>query len=218
MQQLLTGQTRLPGFGGPWTVTRIGEVADTDPESLGSDTRPNYSFNYIAIDNIDRGSLRNSSEYSFSNAPSRARRKLVQDDILIATVRPNLQSHLLFSFTSGNWICSTGFCVVRCHSRVANPKFIFFLLFGNSVKKQIDALLAGSNYPAINSRDVRALEIPLPTFEEQSAIAAVLSDVDAELTALEARRAKTRALKQAMTQELLTGRTRMVSSEELAYA
>jgi type I restriction enzyme S subunit len=50
----------------------------------------------------------------------------------------------------------------------------------------------------------------LPSVAEQTAIAAVLSDMDAELAALEARRDKTRALKQGMMQELLTGRTRLV--------
>ena len=57
---------------------------------------------------------------------------------------------------------------------------------------------------------VKALEIKVPTIEEQSAIAAVLSDMDAAIDALERRRAKTRDLKQAMMQELLTGRTRLV--------
>ena len=71
-------------------------------------------------------------------------------------------------------------------------------------------MLTGSNYPAINSGDVRNLQIPFPDFVEQTAIAEVLSDMDAELAALEQRRDKTRLLKQAMMQELLTGRTRLV--------
>ena len=58
--------------------------------------------------------------------------------------------------------------------------------------------------------EIGLLEIPLPLPDEQTAIAVVLSDMDAELSALEARRDKTRALKQAMMQELLTGRTRLV--------
>ena len=57
---------------------------------------------------------------------------------------------------------------------------------------------------------IKQFALPLPTFAEQTAIAAVLSDMDAELSALEARRDKTRALKQGMMQELLTGRTRLV--------
>jgi len=70
--------------------------------------------------------------------------------------------------------------------------------------------LTRSNYPAINGGHVKALQIPMPSIEQQTAIATILSDVDAELAALEARLAKTRALKQCMMQELLTGRTRLV--------
>ena len=83
-------------------------------------------------------------------------------------------------------------------------------MFGHSISQQIDTLLTGSNYLAINSRDVRALQIPFPRYDEQTAIAAVLSDMDADLAALEQRPDKTRALKQGMMQELLTGRTRLV--------
>ena len=83
-------------------------------------------------------------------------------------------------------------------------------MFTDGVTRQIDALLTGSNYPAINSSDVRSLTIPFPNLDEQTAIADVLSDMDAELAALEARRDKTRDLKQAMMQELLTGKTRLV--------
>jgi len=88
--------------------------------------------------------------------------------------------------------------------------YVLCHFFGSYLNRQIDALLTGSSYPAINSADVGRLKIPVPSFAEQSAIAAVLSDMDAKLAALEARRDKTRALKQAMMQELLTGRTRLV--------
>jgi type I restriction enzyme S subunit len=87
---------------------------------------------------------------------------------------------------------------------------LFAHFFAHGVSRQIETLLTGSNYPAINSADVRRLQVPAPAYAEQAAIAAVLSDMDAELTALEARRNKTRALKQAMMQELLTGKTRLV--------
>jgi type I restriction enzyme, S subunit len=215
MQQLLTGQTRLPGFLGEWETKRLGDVVDTDSENLSSETRPDFTFNYIALEDVDRGFLRSYSEQRFVTAPSRARRKLRMDDVLVSTVRPNLQSHLLFHTEGSNWVCSTGFCVVRCRKGVTHPGYVFFQLFMTRVTRQIEALLTGSNYPAINSGDVRALEIPLPDFAEQTAIADILSDMEAELAALEARRAKTRALKQAMMQELLTGKTRLVTLEAI---
>ncbi len=210
MQQLLTGQTRLPGFHGEWEVKRLGDAAGIDPDNLGSGTPPDYQFNYISLEDVDAGVLRNSSEQVFHSAPSRARRKLRKNDILVSTVRPNLQSHLLFTNGAPNWVCSTGFAVVRCEEGVTHSGYVFAHLFGHGVSQQIDALLTGSNYPAINSGDVRALQFPFPKYDEQTAIAEVLSDMDAELASLEERRAKTAALKQGMMQELLTGRTRLV--------
>ena len=69
----------------------------------------------------------------------------------------------------------------------------------------------GSTFESVNSADVRTVDVNIPTdVDEQAAIATVLYDMDAELAALEARRNKTRALKQAMMQELLTGKTRLV--------
>ena len=132
------------------------------------------------------------------------------NDVLVSTVRPNLQSHLLFKGDAGHWVCSTGFCVIRCREGVTCPAFVFSHFFAADVNRQIDTLLTGSNYPAINSGDVRNLEIMFPSYVEQCAIATVLSEMDAELIALETRRNKTRNIKQAMMQELLTGKTRLV--------
>ena len=78
-------------------------------------------------------------------------------------------------------------------------------------RSQIAATAQGDAIDHISASDIASIEMSLPVHcDEQTAIAAVLSDMDAELSALEARRDKTRALKQAMMQELLTGRTRLV--------
>lgn len=210
MQELLTGQRRLPGFSGEWKVKSLEAIADIDPEQLSSKTLPEYEFKYISLEDVDLGSLLSHSQQVFSSAPSRARRKLRKNDILVSTVRPNLKSHLWFQNDGADWICSTGFSVIRCHAGIANPGYIFSHLFAENINKQIDALLTGSNYPAINSRDVRQLEIPLPEFDEQVAISDILNDLELEVVALEARLDKARQIKQAMMQELLTGRIRLI--------
>jgi type I restriction enzyme S subunit len=72
------------------------------------------------------------------------------------------------------------------------------------------AATTGSTFPSIDGKSIRAIDVLAPPLSEQTAIAEVLSDMDAELAALEQRLAKTRDLKQGMMQELLTGRTRLV--------
>ena len=88
--------------------------------------------------------------------------------------------------------------------------FVFYLFQTERYRNYINNLLAGSSINNLTSTSVESLEFWLPPLAEQTAIAAVLSDMDAELSALEARRDKTSALKQGMMQELLTGRTRLV--------
>ena len=128
---------------------------------------------------------------------------------MISTVRPNLKSHLLFRQHGGDWVCSTGFTILRCHSELADPTYVYFHLFGTFVNKQIEALLTGSNYPAINSRDVRSLEIPAPVISEQREIAKILATMDDELNLLTQKREKARLLKQGLMQQLLTGKIRL---------
>lgn len=209
MQELLTGRTRLPGFSGEWEVQRIGDIAMVNSESLSSGTNPEYAFDYIAIEDVDKGKLMATSHLLFSQAPSRARRVVRKGDVLFGTVRPNLQSHFHIDNEVSDTICSTGFAVVRCKPGKAIPAYLYAHLFNDSVMDQIESVLAGSSYPAVNGSDVADIKLPFPSLDEQNAIATVLSDLDAEIVALEAQRDKTRLLKQAMMQELLTGRTRL---------
>ncbi|WP_166805126.1 restriction endonuclease subunit S [Nitrosococcus wardiae] len=207
-------QTEIGVIPKDWEVNRLDELADIDPDNLPSNTDPSYEFKYVSLEDVNEGTLAGFSEIKFRDAPSRARRKLRKGDILVSTVRPNLKSHFLFDRDESNWICSTGFSVVRCHEGKSLPRFVFFHLFDGSVPKQIDALLTGSNYPAINGSDVRALEIPVPsTLEEQTVIATALSDVDALIAALDKLIAKKRAIKTAAMQQLLTGKQRLPGFE-----
>jgi type I restriction enzyme S subunit len=78
------------------------------------------------------------------------------------------------------------------------------------MKQQMIERAIGSTFLEISKRETAALEVPTPDLAEQTAIAGVLTEMDEELKALEQRHEKTRALKQAMMQELLTGKTRLV--------
>ena len=210
MQQLLTGRTRLPGFRGVWKTRRIAALAEVDPENLPSSTGPGFAFNYISLDDVDAGRLLGYSRESFATAPSRARRVVRDGDVLMSTVRPALQGHLLFCGQVPNAICSTGFAVLRTKRNEGDSRFLLAHLLGDVVAAQVQSLLAGSNYPAINSGDVGGLRVTCPpTLAEQRAIAAVLLDMDDEIAALEHRLDKTRAIKQGMMQQLLTGAIRL---------
>ena len=216
MQELLTGRTRLPGPGGEWEAKQISELAEVDPENLPSSTDQGFRFNYISLENVVAGRLVGYSRESYGTAPSRARRVLRKGDILMSTVRPTLNGHLFYRGQVTNAVCSTGFAVLRAKCDLCDPHFLLAHLFGEVVSAQLQRLLVGSNYPAINSGHVARLKVTCPpTIEEQRAIATVLSDMDAEIAALERRLDKTRAIKQGMMQQLLTGSIRLPIPDDL---
>jgi type I restriction enzyme S subunit len=88
--------------------------------------------------------------------------------------------------------------------------FLGYLMNHSTVVEQKSRMGQGDAVVHISARNLARLRLQIPSLNEQRAIAAVLSDLDAELHALELRRDKTAMLKQAMMQELLTGRTRLV--------
>jgi type I restriction enzyme S subunit len=92
--------------------------------------------------------------------------------------------------------------------------FLLHAMIANGDRILASCLKTGTTVESIEFRWLKAFTIPIPPPPEQRAIAAVLTDMDAELAALEQRLTKTRALKQAMMQELLTGRTRLVPPQE----
>ena len=197
-------------FSGEWEMKQLQDISDINPQNLSSNTNPNYKFNYISLEQVDSGRLLGYFEEIFRTAPSRAQRVLRNGDVLMSTVRPNLMAHLFFHDQVPNAVCSTGFAVLRAKHNLSDPYFLFSQLFTQGVNDQITKILAGSNYPAINSHDVKLIEIPCPPqIFEQRAIAEALSDVDGLLNALEALIAKKRVIKQAVMQQLLTGRTRL---------
>ncbi len=210
MQELLSGRTRLPGFAGKWEDSRLGDVVSVDPESLTpATTPPNEAIDYISLEEVSRGRILGSTSYRFANAPSRARRRLRTDDVLFGTVRPNLQSHARYAGRLPFPVASTGFAVIRTRTGITEASFLAQWVLSTDVMVQIDRIIAGSNYPAVSSRDVRSLGLSLPSVEEQVAIGTVLQDADDEIAALERRLESARAVMQGMMQELLTGRTRL---------
>ena len=218
MRRLLTGKQRFKEFivregykktelgwiPEDWEVKRLGELCAIDSENLSNNTSADYVFKYISLENIEQGLLKGFTQLSFKEAPSRARRIIQKNDVLLATVRPNLLSHYFVKDEVTNWVCSTGFSVLRSKNLWTN-KFIFYHLFFKIIMKQIESFITGSNYPAINSSDVKSLKIPFPPLPEQKKIAEILSKADEEIDLLNQELEKLKMQKKGLMQKLLTG-------------
>lgn len=218
MQQLLTGKTRLPGFCGNWTIKRLGEVVSR--VSTGLNPRRNFrlndggSFYYVTIKNFAVGKLfldercDRINEAAFHRINERS--DLRKDDIIFSSIGRVGDAYLIPE-TPRNWNINESVFTLRPDKTQIVPTMLFHLLSGSDLVDQLAQGVTGSTFKSIKQTQLKAISCSIPADRlEQVAISTVLSDIDAELSALQARRDKTFQLRQGMMQELLTGRTRLV--------
>jgi type I restriction enzyme S subunit len=215
MQQLLMGKKRLlnpetgKAFEGAWERHSLSDLAYIDKKSLGKKTPEDFEFRYISLSDVNVGVISQKLEkHKFSTSPSRARRVLQAGDVLMSTVRPNLKGFAKVSETYEDCIASTGFSILSSKKQVSGD-YIYQYIFSAHITGQIDSLVVGSNYPAINSSDVSGLKIYSPGYEEQQKIASVLTAADKEIELLQAKLAHLKQEKKALMQQLLTGKRRV---------
>lgn len=208
-------QTKIGIIPKDWEVVRLREISQIDKKSLNNSTNKDYKFNYISLSDINNGKIKTElSIYKFENAPSRARRVIKKSDILLATVRPNLQAFAYIENEVTDTIVSTGFAVISSDNCKVNSKFVYYNLFSHNISGQIYSLVVGSNYPAINSSDVKNLNIPLPPLPEQEAIAQILSTWDEAIQHTQQLLQKLQIRKKGLMQQLLTAKTRLKGFSE----
>lgn len=188
-----------------WSKYKLEDLVEIDPDQLSNSTNRDFEFKYIDLSSVNAGKINYpSSTIKFKNSPSRARKVIIDGDILMSTVRPNLKGFAKFNqIDKVQYIASTGFAVLR-EKEIADIDFIYQILFSDSIEKQIQNLVVGSNYPSINTRSVRNLEIFAPNKHEQSKIAQILTTCDKVIEQTEAVIAKYKAIKQGMLHDLFT--------------
>ncbi len=219
MQQLLTGQRRLPGFSGEWEVKRLGDFGQClrgvsykgDADLLAYDTDETYRL--LRSNNVQQSAI-DVDGLQFVNARCVSSHQVLKPkDILICMANGSkdlVGKAGLFKVYDGHRYTFGAFMGCFRMRASAEPDFIFALFGTNKYKNYIANLLAGSSINNLRPRDIEQMEFRFPPKDEQAGIASLLSDMDSELTALEARRKKACQLKQGMMQELLTGRIRLV--------
>lgn len=210
MQQLLTGKQRLPGFSGEWEVKRLGEITEIISGGTPKTNEPLYwdgSIKWCTPTDITgcSGKYLVATERTISaSGLANCSAQLLPVGSLLLCSRATIGD---IRIAACKITTNQGFKSLICHPGVSNEFLYYKLLI---MKPKLVERAIGSTFLEISKKDTAALELIMPEYNEQTAIAAVLSDMDAELSALEQRRDKTRALKQGMMQELLTGKTRLI--------
>jgi type I restriction enzyme S subunit len=213
MQELLTGKKRLPGFGGEWEVTRLGECLFERPDYGINAAGVEYSDQlptYIRITDItDDGRFKPEPLVSVEHSDS-AHYYLSEGDLVIARTGASVGKSYLYRQADGDLVFAGFLIRVRPDSSKLLPIFLFNFVQSKTYWNWVRLMSMRSGQPGINGNEFTVLPLTIPGIEEQTAIATLLTDMDAELVALEAKLAKARQIKQGMMQELLTGRIRLI--------
>ncbi len=231
MQQLLTGKKRLPGFSEgksykqtevgvipeDWDVATLGSFADKVGSGItptgGSRVYKDSGRPFIRSQNVGWGflQLEDLAHIDEETHQSFAASEIRVGDVLLNITGASIGRSCLADerIAAGN--VNQHVCIIRTDQNHLISSFLGLVILSEDGQRQIDSFQAGGNREGLNFGQIRSFQIRIPqTVEEQRAIATVLSDMDAAISALETRRTKTQAIKQGMMQQLLTGRTRLV--------
>lgn len=212
MQQLLTGQTRLPGFSGAWEVKRLRDVADLNRLSVIPAREPNQPFVHFSLPAFDDGKT---AQVELGATIGSNKFRVPSNAVLLSKLNPRIPRIWAPKHVPENACASTEWLVLTPRAGTER-EFLFELCSSIAFCQQMEIAATGTtgSHQRISPNTALDIRVAVPVDQrEQTAIAAVLSDMDAELAALEARSDKTRDLKMAMMQELLNGKTRLVQPE-----
>jgi type I restriction enzyme S subunit len=224
MQQLLTGQTRLPGFHGEWEVKTLGELFTfSGGHSASRDQLSSKGHCYLHYGDI-HGSSKTfvDTRVDYQDIPKLdiplkrvSSNSLLKDgDVVFVDASEDDEgtSKHIVVVNKDNVPFISGLHTIVAKSRTdeLNHEYRHYCFQTAAIRQQFLFYAVGTKVSGISKTNIPKLTLSVPSLPEQTAIAAVLTDMDAELAVLKQRREKTRALKQAMMQELLTGRTRLI--------
>jgi len=208
MQQLLTGQSRLPGFYGEWAVKTLGDIVEKIVGG-GTPSRANPAFwgneiPWVTVKDFATFNPRHSQESITRLGLRNSASHLIPAGTLITSTRMALGKAVVYE------VDVTINQDLKALFLKPEVSVVYLTYWFEHFGSLIDELGSGSTVKGISLIELRRFPFQAPPHPEQTAIAEVLTEMDAELAGLEQRREKTRALKQAMMQELLTGRTRLI--------
>jgi len=155
----------------------VSPVETWTPEREASD----QTFNYVDLSSIDPHTKQiiDHKQLLGSDAPSRARQIIAAGDVLVSTVRPNLNGVARVPCSLNRGTASTGFCVLRPHPDKLDGAYLFHWVRSPQFVAQMVSRATGASYPAVSDRIVGESNVPLPPLAEQRRIAEILDKADA---------------------------------------
>ena len=211
MQQLLTGQKWLEGFVEPWERKRIGEFADCAAGGTPSTLVPSYwggDILWMSSGELNQKTIHDVEGRITETGLSESSAKVFPKRCVLVGLAGQGKTRATVAINQVEVSTNQSIAAIFPNESFA-PEYLYHNLdFRYDELRELSAGDGGRG--GLNLSLIRSIEVPFPGIDEQYAIADILSDMDEEIGSLERRRTKTRAIKQGMMQELLTGRTRLI--------
>jgi type I restriction enzyme S subunit len=218
MQELLTGKTRLPGFSGDWTPTMLGSLGSTYGGLTGKsgDDFGHGGGRFVTFVEVMRDArLRGTDLAKVAVKPGERQNAVRRGDVLFNGSSETPEEVALASVVELDepnvFLNSFCFGYRRSSNATVDPWFLAYYFRAAPGRELVASLAQGSTRYNIAKSKLLQADVMLPSFKEQEAIAEVVREADDEIAALERRLHSARAIKQGMMQELLTGRTRLLT-------
>jgi type I restriction enzyme S subunit len=196
MSEVNVPKLRFGEFEGEWVERRLDEISKVNPKS---EDLP-IEFIYIDLESVEKGLLVKSNKILKENAPSRAKRLLVSNDILFQTVRPYQKNNYFFQL-NGDYVASTGYAQIRTKE---SSKFLYQKLHTDKFVNNVLLRCTGTSYPAINSTDLSKIKIFSPLLAEQQKIAKFLTSTDQKIEQLNQKRTLLESYKKGLMQKIFS--------------
>ncbi len=191
-----------------WNVIPLKFLVKCNTETLNEKENDDKTISYIDISSVNNcGEITNIQEFEFKDAPSRARRLLHKQDIIVSTVRTYLKAIAQIDDEHSKCICSTGFAVLTPLKNVI-ANYLYYILFSNYFTCLVEAYSNGISYPAINTSDLVSLQVIIPPIIKQHIISIHLDrkcgDIDKLILLQEQMINELKAYKQSIITEAIT--------------
>jgi type I restriction enzyme, S subunit len=185
-----------------WDYVPLKTIAHINKQSLKSSTKTDYRFKYLDISSIlEPKIIGELTEMTYSEAPSRARRVVSENSIVLALVRPYQKSFVKVE-NAENIIASTGTGVVDVFSNF-NPSFVFHQFFSVKFSQFCENRMTGTSYPAITPKDLEDFEIAVSTDESKmNKIAMELDKIDSNKIGIKEKIFASKALQKSLINEV----------------
>ena len=193
-----------------WELLPLGALCvATDSVDLRSDSE--RMIEYVDVSSISRDYLHieTTSRFILGEAPGRARKRILADDIIFATVRPTLLRAAVVPKELDDQVCSTAFCVLRRNQKMTTDKLIYYLVQRDQFVQQLAEIQTGASYPAITDRMVKERIVPAPPEDEQREIVTILDAIDRKINLHRRKRTVLEELFKALLHKLMTGKIRV---------